>query len=157
MHADAEELAVPFGEHALDAARIRVGVVDRQRGGLHPLWRVDAGDAAERRRKIDEADGPRHDRGVDVRARRRPPDQRQPHQRVDVVRPFEQQTEVALQLAVVGREHDVDVVVPAARADGREHAAECLVDQLALDGVAAFTSRTWSAVSVAGTHCAGAS
>ncbi len=65
----------------------------------------------------------------------RPPDERQSHQPVDVVRALEQQPEVALQLAVVGGEHDVDVVGPASRGDGGEHAADGFVDQFALDGV----------------------
>ena len=43
---------------------------------------------------------------------RRPPDQWQPHQPVDMERAFEQQSEVALQLAVVRREDHVDVVNP---------------------------------------------
>ena len=57
VDADAEQLAVPFGEHALEAAGVGVGVVRRQRVALHPPGRLDSGDRAERGREIDEADG----------------------------------------------------------------------------------------------------
>ena len=77
-----------------------------------------------------------HDRRRDAGRGRGPPHQRQPHQPVDVVRALEQQPEVALELAVVGGEDDVDVVGPAPRVDGGQHPAEGLVDELALDGVA---------------------
>ena len=81
--------------------------------------------------------------------------ERQPHQPVDVVRALEQQAEVALQLAVVGGEDDVDVVAPAAalrwRASTRPSASSISSHSTALR---ALTSRTWSAVSVAGTHVA---
>ena len=83
-----------------------------------------------------EPDRPADHRRRDAGGRRRPPDERQAHQPVDVVRTLEQQPEVALQLAVVGGEHDVDVVAPAAAFDGRQHPPDRLVDQLALDGVA---------------------
>ena len=53
-----------------------------------------------------------------------------------MVRALEQQPEVALQLAVVGGEDDVDVVDPAPCLDGGQDAAQGLVDELALDGVA---------------------
>ena len=52
-----------------------------------------------------------------------------------MVRAFEQQPEVALQLAVVGREDDVDLVIPAAGGNRAEGAPEGLVDELALDRV----------------------
>ena len=53
-----------------------------------------------------------------------------------MVRALEEQPEVALQLAVIGREDHVDVVAPAAPGDRAQHSAEGLVDQFALDGVA---------------------
>ena len=54
-------------------------------------------------------------------------------ERVAVVRALEEEPEVALQLAVVGREHDVGVVAPAAVVDAAQDAAARLVDQLVLD------------------------
>ncbi len=73
--------------------------------------------------------------GVTSRRRRRSPDQRQAHQRIAVIRPFEQQPVVALQFAVVGGEQHVGVVAPAAPFDAREHAAARVVDQFVLDVV----------------------
>jgi hypothetical protein len=52
-----------------------------------------------------------------------------------VVGPLEQQPEVATQLAVVGGEHDVEIVAPAACGDCRQHAPDRFVDQFALHRV----------------------
>jgi len=56
VHVDAEQLAVPLGEHLVEAAGRGVGVVDGQRRALHPLRRLDAGDGAERRGEVDQPD-----------------------------------------------------------------------------------------------------
>ena len=53
-----------------------------------------------------------------------------------MVRTLEQQSEVALELAVVGGEDHVEVVGPAPLGDAAEHPAHGLVNELALDGVA---------------------
>ena len=81
----------------------------------------------------------------DAGRRRRPPDERQAHQRVGVVRALVEQPEVALELAVVGGEEDVGVVVPAPLArcarSTRPHASSMSSFST---WVSALTSRIWS-------------
>ena len=50
-----EQLAVPFGEHPLEAPGVGIGVVDGQRAPLHPLRGLDPGDGAEGRGQVDQA------------------------------------------------------------------------------------------------------
>jgi len=69
----------------------------------------------------------------------------------------EEQTEVALELAVVAREDDVDVIAPALPIDARQDRPIASSISSTSTALSAFTSRTWSAVIEAGTHLAGAS
>jgi len=74
-----------------------------------------------------------------------------------VVRPFEHEAEVTAELAVIGGEDHVDVVAPPEALDVREHSAERLVEQLALDRVSCRDLSQLVGVRVAGTHLLGAS
>jgi len=61
--------------------------------------------------------------------RRGAPDERDPHERVNVVGPFVEQAKVALQFAVVSGEQDIGAIEPPALRDPTEHPAHGLVDQ----------------------------
>ena len=69
--------------------------------------------------EIDLLDRLLDDRRRDLRVRRGPPDERQPHQRIDMERTFVDETEIALQLAMIGGEDHIGVGVPAPRLDLR--------------------------------------
>ena len=126
VEAVAGKLAVPFAERALARAVVRC----RQHLALHPLRGFDTGDGAKGRREIDLLHRLRNGRGRDVRVRRGPPDERQPHQRIDMERALVHKAEIALQLAVIGREDHIGVRIPAFRLHFRHHAADRIVDQL---------------------------
>src|SRR5580704_17950701 len=129
MHPELCELAVPLSDRT-NARRAGGGW---QRGTLHPLGYSDAGDGAERRREIQMSDRLGNFGGGHFCRRRGTPDEWYAHQRVDVIGAFEQQTEVALQLAVIGGEEHVGVSVPSARGNGGEYSAAGLVDEFVLD------------------------
>ncbi len=73
------------------------------------------------------------------------PDQREAHERVHVVRPLEEQAEVALELAVVGGEDHVEVVAPAplGRPGPCTRPRASSISSFST-WVRALTSRTWS-------------
>ncbi len=79
--------------------------------------------------------------------RRRTPDQRHAHQRVDVIRPLVDQAEVALQLAVVGGEEHVGVAHPIR---ARRRVASTRPQASSMSSFSTWTialiSRTWSCV-----------
>ena len=122
----ARELAVPLAQRPLSSG-LPVG---RRKGTtLHERSRVDAGDGAERGCQVDLTHRIVHDGGSHPGAGRGPPHEGQPHERVGVVRPLVQQTEVALELAVVGGEEDVGVIEPSPLPDRLQDASTCLVDE----------------------------
>src|SRR5215469_2464506 len=69
----------------------------------------------------------------DVGVRCGPPNQWHTHERIDVIWTLEQQSEVTLQLAVIGGEKDVGARIPAALDNAPDHPAARLIDQLVLD------------------------
>jgi hypothetical protein len=91
-------------------------------------------DLTERRREVELTD--RIDdlcASRDARAPSRPPYEREPHQRIGVVRALEDEPVIALELAVIGREEDVRVAIPSPHRDALEHSPARLVDQLVHD------------------------
>ena len=61
--------------------------------------------------------------------RRGAPDARDPHERLNMVGPFVEQTKVALEFAVVSGEQDIGAIEPPAVRDPTEHPAHGFVDQ----------------------------
>src|SRR5579885_1392051 len=129
MHPDLRELAVPFGDPAF-ASRARRG---GQRRALDPWRRGDGGDLAEGRCEVDVAYGFDNLGGGDCGGWGGAPDERHPHQRIDVIRALEHQAEIALEFAVIGGEEDVGGLVPSALGDLPEHASAGFIDQFVFD------------------------
>ncbi|CAB4869294.1 unannotated protein [freshwater metagenome] len=121
--------AVPDGKYAfaplLICGRIRLW----KRLSLHPLWDRQAGDLAERRCKIDQTNWCLHYRRHCPRVLCRTPDHWKAHKGINVIRTFEQQAVITLELAVIGSEDDISRVGPATRFDECHDAAECLINK----------------------------
>src|SRR5690554_2415213 len=103
MDAVAVIAAVPFGNDALPRAIL----AGRHDSALHARIWCDAGDRTEGTRQIDMANRLFYHRRGDPGSRCGTPDHRQPHQRIDMVRPLEHHAEIALEFAVVGSIEDV--------------------------------------------------